>query len=49
MSYAIGIKATLFAYETTILITVTDSQDLLFNMNKIMEINCSDFIKTDRS
>jgi hypothetical protein len=44
---AIGIKATLFAYETTILITVRDSQDLIFNTDRIMEISCPHFIKTD--
>jgi hypothetical protein len=40
-------KATLFAYETTNLITVRDSQDLIFNIDRIMEISCPGFIKTD--
>jgi len=47
ISNAIGIKATLFAYETTILITVRDSQDLIFNIDRIMEISRPGFIKTD--
>jgi len=47
ISNAIGNKAALFAYETTILITVRDSQDLIFNTDRIMEISCPRFIKTD--
>jgi hypothetical protein len=47
ISNALGIKATLFAYETTILITVRDSHELIFNVDRIMEIFCTGFIKTD--
>jgi hypothetical protein len=47
ISNAIGIKTTFFAYETTILITVRDSQGLIFNIDRIMEISCPGFIKTD--
>jgi hypothetical protein len=41
----IGIKATLFAYKTTILITVRDSNDLIFNIDRITEISCPGFKK----
>jgi hypothetical protein len=45
-SNAIGIKATLFAFKSTILVTVSDLQDLIFNIDRIMEISCPGFIKT---
>jgi hypothetical protein len=47
ISNAICIKSTLFAYETTILITVRNAKDLIFNIDRIMEISCPGFIKTD--
>ena len=47
ISNVIGIKSTLFSYETTILITVRDAQDLIFNIDRIMETSCPGFIKTD--
>ena len=46
-SNTIGIKSTFFSYETTILITVRDAQDLIYNIDRIMEISCPGFIKTD--
>ena len=45
ISNAIGIKATLFVYETNILITVRDSRDLIFNKDRLKEISCPGFIK----
>ena len=47
ISNALGIKATLFTYEITILITVRDSEDLIFHVDRIMEISCPGCIKTD--
>ena len=47
ISNAIGVKATLFAYEITIFITDRHSLDLIFNIDRIVEIPCPGFIKTD--
>jgi len=47
ISNDISIKTTLLVYETPILITVIDSSDLIFNIDRIKEISCLGFIKTD--
>jgi hypothetical protein len=46
---AIGIKATLFAYEIAILITVRSSQDLIFSIDRNWGITCTGSTKTDWS
>jgi len=48
-SNAIGIKATLFAYEITILIIVRSSEDLIFNIDRNWGITCTGSTKTDWS
>jgi len=45
ISNAIGIKPTFFAYESNILNTATDSQDLIFNIDRNKEISCPGFMK----
>ena len=47
ISNDISIKTTLLVYETPILITVIDSSDLIFNIDRFKEISCLGFIKTD--
>jgi len=48
ISNGIGIKATLFAYEITILITVS-SRDLIFSIDRNWGITCTGSTKTDWS
>ena len=43
------IKATLFAYEITILIIVRSSQDSIFNIDRNWGIKCTGSTKTDWS
>ena len=49
ISNAIGIKATLLAYEITILIIVKSSQDLIFSVDRNWGITCTSSTKTDWS
>jgi len=49
ISNAIGIKATLFAYEITILIIVRSSQDFIFSIDRNWGITCTGSTKTDWS
>jgi len=46
---AIGIKATHFAYEITILIIVRSSKDLIFSTDRNWGITCTGSTKTDWS
>jgi len=49
ISNAIGIKATHFAYEITILIIVGSSQDLIFSIDRNWGKTCTGSTKTDWS
>jgi hypothetical protein len=49
ISNAIGIIATLLAYEITILIIVRSSQDLIFSIERNWGIKCTGSTKTDWS